>query len=98
MKKEHGSIYLDAQNKYMLPAFPVVNLVDPTGAGDSFAGGIAGFLATVNEVGYKEIKEAMLYGTMTASFCVEDFGIEGLRKLDKQTLNKRLEIFKSYLT
>ena len=97
-KGEHGSIYLDAQNKYMLPAFPVVNLVDPTGAGDSFAGGIAGFLATVNEVGYKEIKEAMLYGTMTASFCVEDFGIEGLRKLDKQTLNKRLEIFKSYLT
>ena len=97
-KGEHGSIYLDAQNKYMLPAFPVEKLVDPTGAGDSFAGGIAGFLATANKIGIREIKEAMLYGTLTASFCVEDFGIEGLRTLDKQTLNKRLEIFKSYLT
>ena len=97
-KGEHGSIYLDAQNKYMLPAFPVEKLVDPTGAGDSFAGGIAGFLATVNKIGIREIKEAMLYGTLTASFCVEDFGIEGLRTLNKQTLNKRLEIFKSYLT
>ena len=97
-KGEHGSIYLDARNKYMLPAFPVEKLVDPTGAGDSFAGGIAGFLATVNKIGIREIKEAMLYGTLTASFCVEDFGIEGLRTLDKQTLNKRLEIFKSYLT
>ena len=97
-KGEHGSIFLDIQNKYMLPAFPVENLVDPTGAGDSFAGGIAGFLATANEIGTREIKEAMLYGTLTASFCVEDFGIEGLRTLDKQTLNKRLKIFKSYLT
>ena len=97
-KGEHGSIYLDAQNKYMLPAFPVEKLVDPTGAGDSFAGGIAGFLATANKIGIREIKEAMLYGTLTASFCVEDFGMEGLRTLDKQTLNKRLEIFKSYLT
>ena len=97
-KGEHGSIFLDIQNKYMLPAFPVENLVDPTGAGDSFAGGIAGFLATASEIGIREIKEAMLYGTLTASFCVEDFGIEGLRTLDKQTLNKRLKIFKSYLT
>jgi sugar/nucleoside kinase (ribokinase family) len=97
-KGEHGSIFLDIQNKYMLPAFPVENLVDPTGAGDSFAGGIAGFLATANEIGTREIKEAMLYGTLMASFCVEYFGIEGLRTLDKQTLNKRLKIFKSYLT
>ena len=97
-KGEHGSIFLDEQNKYMLPAFPVENLVDPTGAGDSFAGGIAGFLAAANEIETREIKEAMLYGTLMASFCVEDFGIEGLRTLDKQTLNKRLKIFKSYLT
>ena len=97
-KGEHGSIFLDQQNKYMLPAFPVENLIDPTGAGDSFAGGIAGFLATASEIGIREIKEAMLYGTLMASFCVEDFGIEGLRTLDNQSLNKRLKIFKSYLT
>ena len=97
-KGENGPVYLDSQNKYILPAFPVVNLVDPTGAGDSYAGGIAGFLATKNELTFKEIKEAMIYGTIIASFCVEDFGIEGLRKLDPLTLNKRLKIFKSYLT
>jgi sugar/nucleoside kinase (ribokinase family) len=97
-KGEHGSIYLDAQNKYMLPAFPVEKLVDPTGAGDSFAGGIAGLLCTKNKIGFEEIKEAMIYGTLTASFCVESFGVEGLKKLDKETLNNRLEIFKSYLT
>ncbi|MEC9161112.1 MAG: PfkB family carbohydrate kinase [Bacteroidota bacterium] len=97
-KGENGSVYLDSQNKYILPAFPVVNLVDPTGAGDSYAGGIAGFLATKNELTFKEIKEAMIYGTIISSFCVENFGIEGLRKLDPLSLNKRLKIFKSYLT
>jgi sugar/nucleoside kinase (ribokinase family) len=97
-KGENGSVYLDSKNKYILPAFPVLNLVDPTGAGDSYAGGIAGFLATKNELTFKEIKEAMIYGTIIASFCVEDFGIEGLRRLDTLTLNKRLKIFKSYLT
>ena len=53
---------------------------------------------TKNKIGFEEIKEAMIYGTLTASFCVESFGVEGLRKLDKETLNNRLEIFKSYLT
>ena len=97
-KGEHGAIYLDGNNKFILPAFPVTRLVDPTGAGDSFAGGIAGLLSTKNKIGFEEIKEAMIYGTLTASFCVESFGVEGLRKLDKETLNNRLEIFKSYLT
>ena len=97
-KGEHGAIYLDRNNKFILPAFPVTDLVDPTGAGDSFAGGIAGLLSTKNRIGFEELKEAMIYGTLTASFCVESFGVEGLRKLDKETLNNRLEIFKSYLT
>ena len=97
-KGEHGSIYFDGKNNYLLPAFPVTSLIDPTGAGDSFAGGIAGLLSTKNKIGFEEIKEAMLYGTLTASFCVESFGIEGLRKLDRETLNRRLKIFKSYLT
>ena len=97
-KGEHGSVYFDGKNNYLLPAYPVTSLIDPTGAGDSFAGGIAGFLSTKKKIGFEEIKEAMLYGTLTASFCVESFGIEGLRKLDKETLNRRLEIFKSYLT
>ena len=97
-KGEHGAIYLDGNNKFILPAFPVTNLVDPTGAGDSFAGGIAGSLSNKSEIGYIEIKEAMIFGTLTASFCVENFGVEGLRNLDYEKLSKRLKIFKSYLT
>ena len=97
-KGEHGAIYLDENNKFILPAYPITNLVDPTGAGDSFAGGVAGLLSTKNKIGFEEIKEAIIYGTLTASFCVESFGVEGLKKLDKETLNNRLEIFKSYLT
>ena len=97
-KGEHGSIYLDSFHKYILPACPVDSLVDPTGAGDSYAGGIAGFLSTKQEIGFNEIKEAMIFGTLTASFCVENFGVEGLRKLDYKKLVSRLKIFKSYIT
>lgn len=97
-KGEHGSIYLDSFHKYILPAFPVDSLVDPTGAGDSYAGGIAGFLSTKKEIGFHEIKEAMIFGTLTASFCVENFGVEGLRNLDYEKLVSRLKIFKSYIT
>lgn len=97
-KGEHGSVYLDNYQKYILPAYPVTSLVDPTGAGDSFAGGIAGSLSNKSEIGFKEIKEAMIFGTLTASFCVENFGVEGLRNLDHEKLSKRLKIFKSYLT
>ena len=97
-KGEHGSIYLDSFHKYILPAFPVDSLVDPTGAGDSYAGGIAGFLSTKQEIGFNEIKEAMIFGTLTASFCVENFGVEGLRNVDYEKLVSRLKIFKSYIT
>ena len=96
-KGEHGSIYLDSSHKYILPAFPVDSLVDPTGAGDSYAGGIAGFLSTKKEIGFHEIKEAMIFGTLTASFCVENFGVESLRNLDYEKLVSRLKIFKSYI-
>ena len=97
-KGEHGSIYFDSFHKYILPAFPVDSLVDPTGAGDSYAGGIAGFLSTKQEIGFNEIKEAMIFGTLTASFCVENFGVEGLRNVDYEKLVSRLKIFKSYIT
>jgi len=97
-KGEHGSVYVDKNNKYIIPAFPLKSIVDPTGAGDSYAGGIAGYLSIKKNIGFEEIKKAMLYGTLTASFCVERFGVEGLKNLNLETLNKRLKIFKSYLT
>ena len=97
-KGEHGSVYVDDSNIYIVPAFPLKSIVDPTGAGDSYAGGIAGYLSIKKNIGFEEIKNAMLYGTLTASFCVEKFGVEGLKNLNLATLNKRLKIFKSYLT
>ena len=97
-KGEHGSVYVDESNKYIVHAFPLKSIVDPTGAGDSYAGGIAGYLSIKKNIGFEEIKNAMLYGTLTASFCVEKFGVEGLKNLNLATLNKRLKIFKSYLT
>ena len=97
-KGEHGSVYVDENNKYIIPAFPLKSIVDPTGAGDSYVGGIAGYLSIKKNIGFEEIKKAMLYGTLTASFCVERFGVEGLKNLNLETLNKRLKIFKSYLT
>ena len=92
-KGEHGSVYVDESNKYIVPAFPLKSIVDPTGAGDSYAGGIAGYLSIKKNIGFEEIKNAMLYGTLTASFCVEKFGVEGLKNLNLATLNKKVENF-----
>ena len=81
-KGEHGSIYLDSFHKYILPAFPVDSLVDPTGAGDSYAGGIAGFLSTKQEIGFNDIKDAMIFGTLTASFCTKYHSFLDIIKTD----------------
>lgn len=97
-KGEHGSLFVSNENKYLLPAYPVTRLIDPTGAGDSFAGGIAGYLANQKDISFDIIKKGMIYGTLFASFCVESFGVEGLRTLDSKKLEERFKIFKSYLT
>lgn len=77
-KGEHGAFIMGDDVHFSLPAYPVTEVVDPTGAGDSFAGGFMGSLARAGEASSGNLRRAMLHGTVTASFCVEGFSVEGL--------------------
>jgi len=77
-KGEHGAFIMGQDVHFSLPAYPVTEVIDPTGAGDSFAGGFMGHLARAGEASASNLRRAMLHGTVTASFCVEGFSVEGL--------------------
>lgn len=77
-KGEHGAFAVGRDVHFALPAYPVENVVDPTGAGDAFAGGFMGYVASSQNTEPATLRRAMLYGTVTASFCVEGFSTEGL--------------------
>jgi sugar/nucleoside kinase (ribokinase family) len=93
-KGEHGVIF--CSNKYMfsLPAFPTQRVIDPTGAGDTFAGGFMGYLARVNKINDKAIKQALVYGTIAASFNVEAFGPEKTSLLTMKDFGRRLQEYR----
>ena len=93
-KGEHGSMFFNKKKLFILPSYPTEKTLDPTGAGDTFAGGIAGFLSNQDIVNFKTIKQSILYGTILASFTVESFGIKSLLDVTKFDLNKRLNHFK----
>jgi sugar/nucleoside kinase (ribokinase family) len=97
-KGEHGAFLSVDGHGFALPAYPVAEVVDPTGAGDSFAGGLMGWLARVGVADQKAMKQAMLAGTITASFCVEDFSLDRLRSLDLAAFERRLEEFRQFLS
>jgi sugar/nucleoside kinase (ribokinase family) len=88
-KGEHGAFLLGREVRFALPAYPVEDVVDPTGAGDSFAGGFMGYLAAERSLEPAALRRAMLYGTVTASYCVEGFGVEGLERVDRRRLDAR---------
>jgi len=97
-KGEHGA-FLSIEGKgYALPAYPVPEVVDPTGAGDSFAGGLMGYVAHADRTDFATLKHAMLAGTITASFCVEDFSLDRLKSLDRPTFERRLAELKEFVT
>jgi len=97
-KGEHGAfLSVDGQG-FALPAYPVAEVVDPTGAGDSFAGGLMGWLARGGVADRKALKQAMLAGTITASFCVEDFSLDRLKSLDLAAFERRMEEFRQFLS
>ena len=77
-KGEHGAFLVGEDAHFAIPAYPVTEVVDPTGAGDSFAGGFMGYIAASQSLEPRTLRRAMLYGTVTASFCVEGFGPDGL--------------------
>jgi sugar/nucleoside kinase (ribokinase family) len=97
-KGEHGAMFFSKHETYVLPAYPTPNVVDPTGAGDSFAGGMMGYLAQKGVFDPKTLKEAMAYGTLAASFTVEDFSLDRLRKIERVDLDRRMEEYKRMLS
>ncbi|MBX3395660.1 MAG: sugar kinase [Phycisphaerae bacterium] len=97
-KGEHGAMLVTADEIASLPAYPTAGVVDPTGAGDSFAGGMMGYLARVDRHDTRAIKTAMAYGTCTASICIEDFSSEALRRADPNEVQRRLARYSDMLT
>lgn len=97
-KGEHGSFLMGRSGEiFLLPAYPVDNLIDPTGAGDSFAGALIGYLSGMSRIDFNALKQAMVWGTVTASFAIEDFSVRSLEKLDNEQLDARRREFYSYL-
>lgn len=93
-KGEHGSMLFSKDSEmFILPAFPLCDVVDPTGAGDSFAGGLIGFLAQESRVDFEAIKRAMVSGTIIASFTTQDFGNDMLRTVTQESFAKRYRDF-----
>ncbi|KPK65342.1 MAG: hypothetical protein AMK73_03225 [Planctomycetes bacterium SM23_32] len=92
-KGEHGSLLRGPEGAFVLPGFPHETVVDPTGAGDSFAGGLMGYLASRPAVDLPALKLGLAYGTITASFAIEQFGPKGLEELTTQAIEERLAQF-----
>ncbi len=98
-KGEHGAFLMNRKGKiFLLPAYPIDSVVDPTGAGDSFAGALIGYLSSQNKVDFSTMKRAMVWGTVTASFAIEDFSIHSLQTIGLKELEMRYKEFCSYLT
>jgi sugar/nucleoside kinase (ribokinase family) len=94
-KGESGSIMCNADgDKFILPAYPATIVKDPTGAGDSFAGGLMGYLAQSGKIDFETLRTAIAYGTVVASFAVADFSLNGLTAIKKSDIDDRLEILR----
>lgn len=94
-KGEHGALLFHNGNAFFAPALPLEEVFDPTGAGDTFAGGFVGYLAQTKNISFENIKNAVIHGSNLASFCVEKFGTLRLENVDGADRNSRLEQFKA---
>ena len=92
-KGEHGALLFDKDNVFFAPALPLEEVFDPTGAGDTFAGGFIGYLAETKDVSFENMKRAIIYGSALASFCVEKFGTERMQNLTDEEVEKRVKEF-----
>jgi sugar/nucleoside kinase (ribokinase family) len=97
-KGEHGAMFFSEHETYVMPAYPTIDVLDPTGAGDSFAGGMMGYLAEQGNFEPKTLKEALAYGTLTASFTVEDFSLDRLQNIDRDQIDQRLAEYRQMLS
>ncbi|MCH3881284.1 MULTISPECIES: PfkB family carbohydrate kinase [Tenacibaculum] len=93
-KGEHGALLFNEGKMFFAPALPLAEVFDPTGAGDTFAGGFCGYLAKTEDVSFENMKNAIIYGSNLASFCVEKFGTHRMEELTKDEVQNRLQAFK----
>jgi len=93
-KGEHGALLFHQENMFYAPALPLAEVFDPTGAGDTFAGGFCGYLAKTGDVSFDNMKNAIIYGSNLASFCVEKFGTSRIEELTQDEVKERLKAFK----
>lgn len=94
-KGEHGALLFNEDDMFYAPALPLAEVFDPTGAGDTFAGGFAGYIAKTGNISFENMKNAVIYGSALASFCVEKFGTERMLTLTNEEIFERLKQFKN---
>jgi sugar/nucleoside kinase (ribokinase family) len=92
-KGEHGALLFNEEKVFFAPALPLEDVFDPTGAGDTFAGGFMGYIASTDDISFDNMKRAIINGSAMASFCVEKFGTEKLLTITKQDVENRIEQF-----
>ena len=92
-KGEHGALLFHKNEVFFAPALPLEEVFDPTGAGDTFAGGFVGYLAKTNDISFKNMKTAIIVGSAMASYCVEKFGPDRLKEITKEDIDTRLSEF-----
>ena len=92
-KGEHGALLFNNEEIFFAPALPIEDVCDPTGAGDSFAGGFIGYLAKTNDISFENMKRAVINGSAMASFCVEKFGTQKLTEINQVEIDKRINKF-----
>ena len=97
-KGEHGAMFFSKHETYVMPAYPTANVVDPTGAGDSFGGGMMGYLAEQGNFEPQTLKKALAYGTLAASFTVEAFSLDRLRQIEREDIDRRMEEYRRMLS
>ncbi len=97
-KGEHGAMFFGEHEAYVLPAFPTEKVIDPTGAGDSFAGAMMGYLAEQNNFEPETLKTAMAYGILVASFNVEGFGLDHMKAITRDDIEARLTAYRKMLS
>jgi sugar/nucleoside kinase (ribokinase family) len=92
-KGEHGALLFNNEEVFFAPALPMEEVFDPTGAGDSFAGGFIGYLAKTNNISFENMKRAVINGSAMASFCVEKFGTQKLTEITQKDVSARINEF-----
>jgi sugar/nucleoside kinase (ribokinase family) len=97
-KGEHGALLFHGDEVFFAPALPLEDVFDPTGAGDTFAGGFIGHLAKTRDISYENMKTAIIVGSAMASFCVEKFGTQRIKEITKSDIDRRLQQFQELVS